>query len=134
MGTWQLSRWKISLFKNNVLRLKLHNKINHLKEALRGVPFIPQGEQPPPLSSSKCSHHSRVSLPSWSSFSRFPCPSDPGNQQPAFCLHELSILDVSCKWNHRTGALWCLVAFTQGNSLEVYPRCSANQYFILSCG
>lgn len=40
---------------------------------------------------------------------------------------DLSILDVSCKWNHTIYGLLCLTSFTRHDVFKVHPYCSIYQ-------
>ena len=48
----------------------------------------------------------------------------------SFYCFDLSILDISYKWNHTLCGLLCLASFTWHNVVRVHPCCSMYQYFM----
>ena len=47
---------------------------------------------------------------------------------------DISVVDISYKWNHTIHDLSCLASFTSHNVFSIHPHCGMCQYFILFYG
>ena len=90
---------------------------NIYKHPFQSILLIPKG------SSAPISNHP-IFLPS----------AAPDNHLPAFCLHGLSTLDFSYKWNHRTDSTWGLFFFFFSFNMFSRGIHSMYQKFIPSYG